>query len=77
MMEVGTDRNVDMVIEENKAPKVDTNPLDESQSYKARSNKRKRDRGDTPNDNMLMTEVLETMEKLELKTTELVKDMVH
>lgn len=74
MTEVGIDRKVDIVNKENKAPKVDANPLDGSPSYKEISNKRKRDTKDTLDENQLMTEVTETMEKLELKTAELVKD---
>lgn len=47
MMKVGIDRKVDIVNEDNKAPEADANPLDESPSYKERSNKRKRDREET------------------------------
>ena len=74
MMEAGIDGIVDMVNKKNKAPKADANPVDDNLSYKTRLNKRKRNREDTPEDNQLMTEAVETMEKLELKTTEMVKE---
>lgn len=67
MMEASIFEKVDIVNEENRAPKADANPLDESPSHKARLNKRRREREGTPEYNQLMTEAAETMDKLELK----------
>lgn len=76
MMEIIIGVKDDMDNEGNMGTKEDVNPLVESPSNKMRSNKRKRDREDSPDDIQLISDATKTMEKLELKAAELVKDIV-
>ena len=57
MMEVSIGVKDDIENEENRLTKEDVNPLIDNSSNKTRSNKRKRDREDSPDGIHLMTDV--------------------
>ena len=74
MLEVRIGVKDDTDNEGNRVTKEDVNAMVESLSNKTRSSKRKRDTEDSLDDIQLMSDAVETMEKLELKAIKLVKD---